>query len=57
IYAKPEFDWEQMYEIRVGLERGIDVSVYAKPEYKAWKMRKIRENIDNAEKDDEEMEL
>ena len=32
IYAKPEFDWEQMEQIRLGLEDNIDVSIYAKPE-------------------------
>ena len=32
VYAKPEFDFEQMDAIRLGLEEGIDVSVYAKPE-------------------------
>ena len=36
IYAKPEFDWEQMREIRFGLEDNVDVSIYAKPELD-WK--------------------
>ena len=30
IYAKPEFDENQMHEIRLGLLSNVDVSVYAK---------------------------
>ncbi len=32
-YARFEFNVEQMEEIRKGLEKGLDVSVYAKPEF------------------------
>ena len=31
LYAKPEFNYKQMEEIRMGLEDCLDVSVYAKP--------------------------
>ena len=30
-----------MRQIRFGLEYGLDVSVYAKPEIKDWDMKKI----------------
>ena len=33
IYAKPEYTEWQMEQIRIGLEHGIDVSWYAKPEF------------------------
>lgn len=34
LYAKPEFNHLQMYQIRKGLEEKIlDVSIHAKPEY------------------------
>lgn len=31
-YNGMEFDWRQMEQIRFGLAKGLDVSVYAKPE-------------------------
>ena len=31
-----------MNEIRLGLEQGLDVSVYAKPEFDCGQMKKIR---------------
>ena len=33
IYAKPEFNSDQMFQIRLGLEQGLDVTYYAKPEF------------------------
>lgn len=42
IYAKPEYNWEQMYELRRGLEAGLDVSIYANPKFNQWKMEEIR---------------
>ena len=42
IYAKKEFNDQQMNQIREGLEKGLDVSVYAKPEYSSKEMRDIR---------------
>ena len=33
------FNEGQMEEIRLGLEKDIDVSIYAKPEYKSYAMR------------------
>lgn len=32
IYAKKEFNWHQMAYIRLGLEDGVDVTLYAYPE-------------------------
>lgn len=37
-----EYDWEQMKEIRLGLEENLDVSTYARPEYNWEKMEEIR---------------
>lgn len=41
-YAKPEFDYDQMVQIRFGLQRGLDVSTYAKPEYPSSTMMTLR---------------
>lgn len=37
-------DWEpaQLYELSEGIKSGIDISVYAKPEYNEFKMGYIR---------------
>lgn len=48
IYAKPEYDWEQMKEIRLGLKDNLDVSAYARPEYNIYQMKKIRSDLANA---------
>ena len=32
-YARPEFDWLQMAQIRYGLENNVDVSIYTKPDF------------------------
>ena len=45
IYAKTEFDWEQMYKIREGLEDNLNVSIYAKSEIPWKKMEQIREKL------------
>ncbi|MBF2019889.1 MAG: hypothetical protein IGR93_07260, partial [Hydrococcus sp. C42_A2020_068] len=37
-----QFDQYQAHEIRLGLEKGLDVSVYANPEYQARQMEEIR---------------
>jgi len=42
IYAKPEFNAQQMCQIKQGLKKGLDVSIYAKPEIPASQMREIR---------------
>lgn len=42
VYAKPEFDNQQMSKIRLGLADGLDVSVYAKPELSWKQMEEIR---------------
>ena len=36
------YDSDQMREIRIGLERGLDVSVYADPKYNVYQMQQIR---------------
>ena len=40
-----EFRWEQMEEIRLGLEKDLDVSVYANPSIKWEEMKRIREEL------------
>ena len=45
IYAKEEFDFSQMKEIRYGLEDNLDVSIYAKPEFDKNQMEEIREGL------------
>ena len=42
IYAKPEYNWEQMNEIRFGLLNNVNVSEYANSKYSWQEMRKIR---------------
>ncbi len=42
LYAKPEINWKGWKQIRLGLEKGLDISVYAKPEFNKWQMREIR---------------
>ena len=39
---KKYFDWEQMYQIRIGLKDNLDVSIYAKKEYNWEQMQEIR---------------
>ena len=41
------FDVGQMYEIREGLEKGIDVSVYADPKYGVAQMGEIRKGLES----------
>ena len=40
--ANPDFNNFQMNEIRLGLQDGLDVSVYSKPEIDFKEMKKIR---------------
>ena len=42
VYAKSEFDYNQMFEIRKGLEDNLNVSVYAKPELDLKEMAQSR---------------
>ena len=42
VYAKPEFDWEQMFEIR----EGLDVSIYAKTDFSDYQMDEIRKGLE-----------
>lgn len=37
-----QFDQYQAHEIRLGLEKGLDVSVYANPEFDCYQMPEIR---------------
>ena len=46
VYAKPEFEADQMEQIRIGLEKRIDVSAYAKPELNDEQMREKRLDIE-----------
>lgn len=42
-----EFDEDQQVEIRAGLDKGLDVSLYAKPEFLAIQMRQIRLGLED----------
>lgn len=42
LHEKTVFDEQQLEEIEAGRTAGLDVSVYAKPDYHALKMRQIR---------------
>ena len=47
IYAKPEYDWKQMNEIRLCLlEKNLDVSIYSSLEFEAEQMWQIREGLE-----------
>ncbi len=41
-----QFDQYQAHEIRLGLEKGLDVSVYANPEFTPTQMAEIREGLE-----------
>lgn len=46
-----DFEYDQKKEIRLGLEQGLDVSIYATPDFIEKEMRKIkRELIKKAKK-------
>jgi hypothetical protein len=46
VYAKLEFEGAQMMRIRAGLEKGLDVSSYAKPGFSWEKMDAILEDLE-----------
>lgn len=39
------YDAKQMDEIRLGIEKGIDIAVYADPKYDWLQMREIRQKL------------
>ena len=43
IYASTKFKSEQMCQIRLGLEAGVNVNVYARPEFRYDKMQKLKD--------------
>lgn len=47
LFDDPRFTWEQMREIRLGQESGIDVTSYAKLQYSSIEMRIRREKLEN----------
>ena len=47
-YADPKYSWEQMEQIRLGVEKGLDVTLYAKPELSWGKMQQIRWGLENS---------
>ena len=42
---KNQFDREQLYQIKMGLEGDVDVLIYAKPEIDGFDMSRIREKL------------
>ncbi len=61
IYAKPKFNWYQMEQIRLGLEAGMDVTIYAQENIPSEEMEHIRQkneiNADYQSKVKEETKL
>ena len=52
-YAKPEYSWEQMREMRHGLKDKLNIKFYANPEFYWTKMerrRKVLKNVDKIKK-------
>ena len=43
---KNQFDREQLFQIKMGLEGNVDVSIYANPEYTRKQMYEIREGLE-----------
>ncbi|MCH5264802.1 MAG: DUF342 domain-containing protein [Lachnospiraceae bacterium] len=41
-----EFDFDQLKELRAGLDSGVDVTLYAKKEFLAIQMREIRQGLE-----------
>ena len=41
-----QFNKNQQGQIRLGLGKNIDISIYAKKEFSTWKMHHIREGLD-----------
>ncbi len=47
IFNGLEFDDSQMNQINRGIKNGVDVSIYAKPDYEWAQMQQIREGLEN----------
>ena len=47
VYANPDFNPSQMYEIRLGLLNKVDVLIYANQELDEEQMKAIREKLEN----------
>ena len=45
--VRQKFNYRQMGEIRLGLEHGVDVSVYADPKFNPEQMEEIRLGLEN----------
>ena len=45
-YIAMNLSEEQIYEIQIGLEKGLDVTIYTKPEYDWFQMEQIREGLE-----------
>ena len=50
IFAKPEFDENQMGEISLGLQANIDTTIYANPRFDWKQMKAFREKLENDKK-------
>lgn len=44
-YKQMNFNEEQLYQIEEGLEEGLDVSIFTKPEYEWDQMEQILEGL------------
>lgn len=45
-YTEKDFNFEQLSEIKKGLDNGLDVSIYGKPIYNSEQMYQIRSCLD-----------
>ena len=45
VYEDNRFDWEQMEQIKLGLEEGLRITYYAYPDIPVAEMRKIRSTL------------
>ena len=50
IFAKPEFDENQMGQISLGLQANIDATIYANPRFDWKQMEAFREKLENDKK-------
>ena len=57
IYAKKEFEWEQMEEIREGLENNLDVSIYANSKIDWKQMEEIRKRLEKEKLENEQKNI
>lgn len=56
-YEKQGFEKNQLYQIYQGLEKGLDVTKYADPEFHWKQMEQIRHGLKEEKQKEPEMEI